>query len=372
VSGAADLRMMQGNDAAILDGCSVAAGLALRGKAGKDIFYLNEVEVGGRTWLHLGQSRDAVALIDSQFNKAFAAFLGRGGDQLSVEGSTFQRHFTLRGTNRLQQITEQFRSLNTFEGLVRKGLVRATLDRVEDVHWGYEGLLGPAFWDELTPSYLFTWIGWDQSPINLVTGSLFALDLPDINFDYELQHDLPFIHNGHTVEVEVEPGSAIDIPGGGLPCACAPDPAGPMELVQFHFHTPSEHLVDDAAFDLELHLVHRDSSGRLAVVGVLITSGAANPAYDAIVANLPTIDDPDKVIPGSFDVTALLPADRQVYRYEGSLTTPPGSEGVVWSVFTTPVELAPAQITAIAGAIGSSNARPVQPVNDRPVLVDVT
>jgi carbonic anhydrase len=117
--------------------------------------------------------------------------------------------------------------------------------------------------------------------------------------------------------------------------------------------------------------VHRDAAGNLLVLAILIEEGTANPAFDALIANLPSVGDAAKTIAGPFDPETLLPADRDYWAYNASLTTPPASEGVSFAIFSTPIQLSTAQIAAIDAAIGEPNARPVQPVNDRPVFVDI-
>ena len=121
---------------------------------------------------------------------------------------------------------------------------------------------------------------------------------------------------------------------------------------------------------MEMHLVHENADDNLAVVGVMIESGRDNPAFTAIWEHLPAdARDVQNIAGETVNALDLLPRDRRYYRYNGSLTTPPCSEGVKWFVLTTPIEMSEAQIAAFKEIIHGNN-RPVQPLNARKVLMD--
>jgi carbonic anhydrase len=223
------------------------------------------------------------------------------------------------------------------------------------VHWNYEGAGGPKHWGSLDPAFAACAVGTEQSPIDLADAKV--SDLPSLAFDYA-PSPITILNNGHTIQVGSTPGSGIVLDGLRY------------ELVQFHFHHASEHTVDGIRFPLELHLVHRNDSGALAVVGVLFKVGDANEALKPLWSHLPAEASPTTVVPGEVDVAALLPGRRTTWRYPGSLTTPPCSEGVSWLVMTEPVTLSVEQIKAF-GAIFPHNFRPVQPLNGRVVWRDV-
>jgi carbonic anhydrase len=167
-------------------------------------------------------------------------------------------------------------------------------------------------------------------------------------------------NNGHTVQVNYDQGSSIVVDGTTY------------NLVQFHFHTASEHAIAGAHMPMEIHFVHRNAEGGLAVVGVLLKGGAENAAYAPVLQNLPAQESqPAPVAGATVDAAALLPAQRSYWRYNGSLTTPPCSEGVKWLVMSTPVELSDAQIAAFT-AIFKNDERPVQPFNARTFLVSAS
>jgi carbonic anhydrase len=224
-------------------------------------------------------------------------------------------------------------------------------------HWTYEGEEGPANWGELSADYAACAEGTEQSPIDVANPS--EADLANIAFDYR-PAPLEIVNNGHTVQVNYAAGSSITVDGSAF------------ALVQFHFHAPSEHTVAGAAADAELHLVHRADGGQLAVVGVLLTRGAANDGLAPVFENLPTTVGPSAAVPAAtVDAGHLLPAVRTTYRYPGSLTTPPCTEGVSWLLMTDRVELSADQLAAFTSVIDGNN-RPVQPLNEREVVEDTT
>lgn len=223
-------------------------------------------------------------------------------------------------------------------------------------HWSYSGETGPSHWGSLSPDCATCSNGQSQSPINLVATS--EIDLPNIAFTYSVS-PIEVVNNGHTVQVNYAPGSYIQLDGRRY------------DLVQFHFHSPSEHTIGGKPAAMEMHLVHKAADGKLAVVGVMLVEGAHNPAFDPLWAHLPKAKAPASRPGTSIDAAALLPADQRTFRYDGSLTTPPCSEQVKWSVFVTPVTLSPAQIARYR-AIFSGTNRPVQPVNGRSVILDST
>ena len=218
--------------------------------------------------------------------------------------------------------------------------------------WGYEPDNGPARWGTLDPAFSACAVGVEQSPIDLTGGR--SVDPAPIEFDYRRAR-VAVENTGHTIQVNPEPGSGIVLDGVRY------------DLRQFHFHHGSEHTVAGVRLALEMHLVHRSQGGALAVAGVLFDEGEANGALAPVWAHLPFEPAAPIVVPGSLDLAALLPACRTTWRYRGSLTTPPCTEGVAWVILTDPLTLSPAQVDALA-AIYPNNYRPVQPLGKR-VLV---
>jgi carbonic anhydrase len=223
-----------------------------------------------------------------------------------------------------------------------------------DVHWGYEGDIGPDRWGDLCPEFAMCKTGRAQSPIDVPSSA--SANPADLIFDYH-PSALHIVNNGHSIQANYDADSALRVDGQSY------------ELLQFHFHNPSETTVDGVATPMELHLVHVNGSGEIAVVGVFLAEGAHNAAYAPVFDNMPpTVGEPVTVAGVRVDAAALLPADQTYWRWDGSLTTPPCTEGVKWFMLTAPVELSPNQIAAFK-ALYTGNARPVQPMNGRPFIV---
>ncbi|MEM6446641.1 MAG: carbonic anhydrase family protein, partial [Cyanobacteria bacterium P01_D01_bin.123] len=144
----------------------------------------------------------------------------------------------------------------------------------------------------------------------------------------------------------------------------------PYELLQFHFHDPSEHTVEGSAYPMEVHLVYKnEETGGLAVVGFFLDEGAENEVLQTIWDEIPAEAGPEIVVENAeIDVAALLPENTEdYYRYFGSLATPPCSEVVNWIVLKEPVPVSPGQVESFVAAVGE-NARPVQTVGRRFLL----
>lgn len=240
--------------------------------------------------------------------------------------------------------------------IVLTGLAATAFAQDEALHWEYEGEEGPENWGELADEFVLCGAGTAQSPID-VTGET-ELNLSDIHFDYN-ESALNIFNNGHTIQVNVDDGSTISYNGITY------------NLLQFHFHHPSEHTVDGVAADMEMHFVHIDpNSGNLAVVGVMLVAGEeASDSYAAVFDHLPAEVGEPEAMGNTVDVASLLPENLLFTTYNGSLTTPPCSEIVRWLVLDTPMTLSSEQIETFA-AIHEMNARPVQPLNGRDLLGD--
>jgi len=213
--------------------------------------------------------------------------------------------------------------------------------------WGYTGADGPRHWGQSFPQCA---LGREQSPIDLA--GPFEKTAAPLAIDYH-PSPLRIVDNGHTIQVDVAPGSGFTIGGERY------------ELVQFHFHQPSEETFAGQHRAMVVHLVHRSAAGKLAVIGVPIVEGAANPLVATLWAHLPRAEGQESATPTiAIDPAQLLPAERSYYRYTGSLTTPPCTEGVTFFILRHPVEMSRAQIAAFPHP---GNARPVQARNGRPI-----
>jgi carbonic anhydrase len=229
-------------------------------------------------------------------------------------------------------------------GIVKKG---------KPVSFGYTGRVAPEFWGGLKSDYGLCDSGRSQSPIDVVTADVVVdASLPNVQTNYR-DVNAVLINNGHTLEVEYHNGSKVTFGGEEY------------ELLQFHFHSLSEHLVNGQAADMEVHLVHRHANGQLLVVGAFINVGAENALLAKFWNQFPTNKGKvDTKI--SINAANLLPSDLSYYTYQGSLTTPPCSEIVTWVVLKTPIEMSQSQLDVFANVVGN-NARTVQDLNGRDV-----
>lgn len=212
-------------------------------------------------------------------------------------------------------------------------------------HWSYDGEDGPSNWGTLNPAWAQCASGKRQSPIDIHDG--IKVDLEPIQFDYKPVH-YKVTNTGHTIQVDLEPGNRFTLTGHVY------------ELLQFHFHRPSEEHIGGKGFPMVIHLVHKGDDGKLAVVALLVDEGTANSIVQNVWNNLP-LEKSDPVVPtGEIDVSQLLPMARKYYTYMGSLTTPPCSEDVMWMVMKQPIQMSASQI-AIFARLYPMNARPIQP-----------
>jgi carbonic anhydrase len=233
-------------------------------------------------------------------------------------------------------------------------------------HWSYEGAESPSHWADLSPEFKTCGVGHGQSPIDIVTSAATAV-VPDAagfaaaRFGTVTRTPVPvdIVNNGHTVQIDAVGSGALVIGSERY------------ELQQFHFHDPSEHTVDGRSFPLEAHFVHKAADGKLAVIGVLFEEGAENKALEPFWKVLPkSAGAPVALGRGGVNIDTLLPAAHEVYRYSGSLTTPPCSEAVSWFVMKSHATASAAQIAAFRAIIHDDN-RPVQPLNARAIHTDV-
>lgn len=197
-------------------------------------------------------------------------------------------------------------------------------------------------------------IGKMQTPINIVPTK--DIDLEPLIFNYH-SYSLNVVNNGHSIQVNVMPGSTVTIEGKTY------------ELKQFHFHTPSENHINGKSFPVEAHFVHQAKDGSLAVIAVMFTFGKENPVIAKIWSQFPNMQKDKKV--GLYltdkDINSLLPRYKSYYEFMGSLTTPPCTEGVKWIVLKNPMNISKKQLAAFYNILGHANNRPIQPTNGREI-----
>lgn len=232
-------------------------------------------------------------------------------------------------------------------------LPAAVMAAGQPAHWSYDGATGPRHWSALEPDFGTCSLGHNQSPIDIRHTS--KAKLPPLEFAYQ-PSPLKILDNGHTIQVNYDAGSSVTIDGKRY------------ELLQFHFHKPSEERINGRSYPMVAHLVHKNAEGKLAVVAVLFRKGAENPLLQTLWDALPQEKGQQREVAGTtIDIGKLLPGEQGYYNFAGSLTTPPCSEEVNWFVLKNPVEMSAAQLQRFA-KIYKHNARPVQPLNGRTVM----
>jgi carbonic anhydrase len=223
-----------------------------------------------------------------------------------------------------------------------------------EVHWSYEGEGGPAHWGRLKSEYIQCATGKRQSPIAIEDIDTLKGPAEPIQFRYAPSKGT-VVNNGHTIQVNVYGDNSLTVRGTTY------------QLLQFHFHHPSEERVNGQRYPMVGHFVHRNDAGQLAVVAVLLETGEANKLIDNVWTYMPLdVNDSVRMPPDLINIHDILPRDQRYYQFMGSLTTPPCTEGVLWMVMKQPVSLSSAQLRVFS-QLYANNARPVQPVNGRPV-----
>ncbi len=217
-------------------------------------------------------------------------------------------------------------------------------------HWDYEGAMGPENWGKEFPT---CGKGKSQAPLN-ITGPFQKVRF-NLAPDYK-QGQLKIVNNGHTIQVNVASGSKIRIDGK------------PYDLVQFHFHRPSEEHLDGKPSAMVIHFVHKNLEGELAVLAVMLREGNENPGIKTLWTHAPKKEGaevaPDDVM---FNPANLLPKELDFFHYDGSLTTPPCTEKVKFYILKTQVNISKEQVTDFPFKM---NARPIQPTNGRPIYTN--
>lgn len=247
--------------------------------------------------------------------------------------------------------------------------VAAADDSAIRVRWGYSGYLSPSHWGRLSPQFTLCSTGQAQSPINIT--KKFAKSDSGLSFNYHpaalniIEDGSADLMIGQQFIVSKERSVQLNFPANE-PSQTITFNGQAYKLVDIHFHSPSEHMLAGKAYPLEAHLVHQGENGEILVVSVFFRGGSSNALLDAVLHHLPAKTNMLSTLPHVIiNPTNLLPESKSFYSFDGSLTTPPCTEGLHWVVLQTPVEAAPSQMMLLRKAMGGVNARPVQPLMNR-------
>ncbi|MFV2061504.1 MAG: carbonic anhydrase, partial [Gammaproteobacteria bacterium] len=191
-------------------------------------------------------------------------------------------------------------------------IVNSNIIANEAAHWGYNDKMGPSQWAKIDKHNFMCSKGKNQSPINITQADSATLERIKFNYSSSLKN---IVNNGHTVQVNINSGSDISINNSNY------------ELKQFHFHTPSENTIDGKSYPLEAHFVHQNKTGELAVIAIMFETTGENKTISSLWKALKDSQAKSDKVSLPDTALSLLPKDKAYYRFNGSLTTPPCSEG---------------------------------------------
>ena len=262
-----------------------------------------------------------------------------------------KRFLTIRNT-----ISRAFRTtlaLPLLLGLGVQGASGPACGGREDLDWGYWGPGAPNNWGSLSPEFDLCATGASQSPIDLNNLTVDS-SAPELVFDYG-GNAAEINHNGKVAHVEYEEGNTLTVG------------AQRYRLASMHIHVHAEHQVEGQLFPAEMHLVHQKEGGFLGVVGQIYRLGDPDPVVQQLIDAYP---EPGQASQSGFSIDAsqFVPGDKGYYRYDGSLTTPPCTEGVDWYVLREIRTVSQEQVNHIAALHNGFNHRPIQARNDREAL----
>lgn len=223
-------------------------------------------------------------------------------------------------------------------------------------HWGYEGVESPEHWGELDSNWQLCQTGQNQSPVDI--RETFSAHLQPLKTHYTTSPN-SLLNNGHTIQANYSDNNTANY--------ITLDNER-FTLKQFHFHAPSENMINGKQYPLELHLVHQNSDNEITVVAVMFEQGATNAELAKLWKVMPDHAEKSSPIPTGIDVNHLLPNDKTHWRFSGSLTTPPCSEGVRWIVMKHPLQLSAEQLKQFTSVMHHTNNRPVQKLHGRTIL----
>ncbi|MFU2046950.1 carbonic anhydrase [Avibacterium gallinarum] len=239
----------------------------------------------------------------------------------------------------------------SFLTVLLAGCVHTPYEVSPHSHWGYSGEGAPQHWGQLSADYQLCERGKNQSPVNLTKT---VTSHNSVEYQYQ-PSSVSLANNGHTLQASLQSANnqlKID--------------DKTFTLQQFHFHTPSEHQFQGKHFPVEIHFVHKSETGELAVLAIMVKEGKTNSVLEELLHNPLNVN--EKIaLAQPLDITKLLPRSKGHYRLNGSLTTPPCSEGVNWVVLQQPISASSEQIRSLSHTLGNNN-RPVQPINARIVV----
>lgn len=241
-------------------------------------------------------------------------------------------------------------------GAVKTSAVKeamAKTAKTKKTDWSYSGVEGPDNWGKLNPAFSTCDSGLNQSPVNIEKALVASLK-PLKSVQIYAAKDI--VNNGNTVLVNFKPGNTLQLDNT------------PYLLQKLSFHAPSEHKIQNKAYPLEAHFLYADAKGNQSIIAVLFTNGKANAALANLWAKMPNEVGAPVALTKPVLPNELMPKNPSYFRFSGSLTTPPCSEGVRWIIMKTPMTASTPQIVKLERALRYPNNRPLQALNGRLIV----
>lgn len=229
----------------------------------------------------------------------------------------------------------------------------AKTDKASDKSWAYSGPRGPEKWGSLNPEYAACNAGSQQSPINIDNTITAALKPLKRLQKFPLKN---IALKDHSLILDAGSGNMMVLD------------QKPYQLKYISVHVPSEHQIKQKSFAAELHMVHEDKAGHRVIIAVMLEEGSANPAFEKLLGSVPKEKDQSKPLAIRVTPADLMPGKPAYYRYSGSLTSPPCTEGVQWVIMKEALKVSKFQLGTLQQAIGEPNQRPLQDGQGRMIL----
>ena len=219
--------------------------------------------------------------------------------------------------------------------------------------WSYKDSTAPQYWANINPLYLGCAEGNQQSPINIITKNVRAGAM-QFELKYSVAKGINLVLTNNAFKIVYPQGNFLEMGGSRY------------QLKEIYFKTPGENAIDTLRGMLEAQFLHEDNKGNKVILSVFFVEGRANPLLDVVVKNLPTQPNKANFI-ANIDIYKLLPNNLASYQFDGSLTTPPCSQGVRWIILKQPMTISQSQVDSMRN-ITKENARPLQELFNRLIV----
>lgn len=223
----------------------------------------------------------------------------------------------------------------------------------EDKSWAYSGPHGPDKWGSLNPDFAVCNAGSQQSPINVDNTITAALKPIKRLQKFPLKN---IALKDHSLILDAGSGNMMVLD------------QKPYQLKYISVHAPSEHQIKEKSYAAELQMVHEDKAGHRVIIAVMLEEGTANSTLETLISSIPKEKGQSKSLAIRVTPAELMPTKPAYYRYTGSLTSPPCTEGVQWIIMKEALKISKAQLTRLQQAIGEPNLRPIQDSQGRMIL----